>query len=181
MTPEKQGAIAAIEEKQELITYVADSIWEFAELSLQEYKSCALYCDVLEKEGFDVEKGIAGIGTAFSARFGQGKPVIGILAEYDALSGLSQKAGAVGRGELVEGGNGHGCGHNLLGAGALAAAIITAALQEAEKPGWNRPAMPVPWYCMAVPVKRAARQRLSWPETAYGRIWTQRSPGIRRM
>ena len=123
MTPEKQGAIAAIEEKQELITYVADSIWEFAELSLQEYKSCALYCDVLEKEGFDVEKGIAGIGTAFSARFGQGKPVIGILAEYDALSGLSQKAGAVGRGELVEGGNGHGCGHNLLGAGALAAAI----------------------------------------------------------
>lgn len=123
MTPEKWAALVAIDNKRDIILHVADRIWEFAELSLQEYKSCALYCDVLEKEGFHVERGIAGIETAFSARFGQGKPVIGILAEYDALSGLSQKAGAVGRRELVEGGNGHGCGHNLLGAGALAAAI----------------------------------------------------------
>lgn len=120
---EKQIAIAAIEEKQELIKGVADKIWDYAELSLQEYESCALYCDVLEKEGFQVEKGIAGIDTAFSARFGSGKPVIGILAEYDALSGLSQKAGSTKREEIVSGGNGHGCGHNLLGAGALAAAI----------------------------------------------------------
>ena len=120
---EKQAAIAAIEEKRDLIAGVADSIWEYAELSLQEYKSCALYCEVLEKEGFQVERGIFGIKTAFSANFGSGKPVIGILAEYDALSGLSQKAGSVKREENRSGGNGHGCGHNLLGAGALAAAV----------------------------------------------------------
>lgn len=136
MTPEKQTAIAAIEEKKDMIAHVADSIWEYAELSLQEYRSCALYCEVLEKEGFRVEKGIAGIETAFSASFGQGKPVIGILAEYDALSGLSQKAGSTEREEVVSGGNGHGCGHNLLGAGALAAAIgIKAYLEQTGCPG----------------------------------------------
>ena len=123
MTPEKQAALAAMEEKKDTIFYVADNVWEYAELSLQEYKSCALYCEVLEKEGFQVERGICGIETAFSASFGSGKPVIGILAEYDALSGLSQKAGSTKREELISGGNGHGCGHNLLGAGAFAAAV----------------------------------------------------------
>lgn len=136
MTPEKQAAIAAIEAKKDIVAHVADSIWEYAELSLQEYRSCALYCEELEKEGFQVEKGIAGIETAFSASFGQGKPVIGILAEYDALSGLSQKAGSTEREEAVSGGNGHGCGHNLLGAGALAAAIgIKAYLEQTGCPG----------------------------------------------
>lgn len=136
MTSEKQAALAAIEAKKDTIIHVADSIWEYAELSLQEYKSCALYCEVLEKEGFQVEKGISGIETAFSASFGNGKPVIGILAEYDALSGLSQKAGSVKREEIVSGGNGHGCGHNLLGAGALAAVIgIKAYLEQTGLPG----------------------------------------------
>ena len=136
MRSEKQAALTAIEEKKEIIFEVADRIWEYAELSLQEYRSCGLYCDVLEKEGFRVEKGIAGIETAFSASFGSGRPVIGILAEYDALSGLSQRAGAVEREEMESGGNGHGCGHNLLGAGALAAAIgLKAYLEQAESPG----------------------------------------------
>lgn len=136
MTPEKQAAIAAIDEKQDIIIHVADSVWEYAELSLREYRSCALYCEVLEKEGFLVERGICGIETAFSASFGSGEPIIGILAEYDALSGLSQKAGAEKREEAVCGGNGHGCGHNLLGAGALAAAIgIKAYLEQADRPG----------------------------------------------
>ncbi|MBD5550193.1 MAG: amidohydrolase [Lachnospiraceae bacterium] len=136
MTPEKQAALTAIEEKKDMIIHVADSIWEYAELSLQEYKSCALYCEVLEKEGFQVKKGISGIDTAFSASFGSGKPVIGILAEYDALSGLSQKAGAVSREEIISGGNGHGCGHNLLGAGALAAALgVKAYLEQTEHSG----------------------------------------------
>ena len=136
MTEEKQAALAAIEEKRNTIIHVADSIWEYAELSLQEYKSCALYCEVLEKEGFQVDRGICGIETAFSASFGSGRPVIGVLAEYDALSGLSQKAGALEREEASSGGNGHGCGHNLLGAGALAAAIgIKAYLEKTGRQG----------------------------------------------
>lgn len=117
------AALAAIEEKKPLIDHVADSIWDFAELSLLEYKSAALFCDVLKNEGFAVTENLCGIPTAFSASYGSGKPVIGILAEYDALSGLSQTAGAVTHQPLTQGGSGHGCGHNLLGAGALAAAL----------------------------------------------------------
>ncbi len=123
MNGKKAAALAAIDAKKDLITHVSDEIWQFAELSLQEYKSAALFCDVLEKEGFTVEKGICGIETAFSAAFGSGKPVIGILAEYDALAGLSQQGSQVEKKPLVPGGTGHGCGHNMLGAGALGAAI----------------------------------------------------------
>ena len=74
MTDEKRAALAAIEGKGDLVRQVADSIWSFAELSLQEEKSAALYCDVLEKEGFTVEKGICNIPTAFSASYGSGRP-----------------------------------------------------------------------------------------------------------
>ena len=136
MTREKQLAAAAIDKKADLIARVADEIWEYAELSLQEEKSAALYCQVLEQEGFSVEKGICGIGTAFAASYGSGRPVIGILAEYDALSGLSQEAGSLERKEIVPGGCGHGCGHNLLGAGAFAAALgVKAYLEESGRPG----------------------------------------------
>ncbi|WP_295718466.1 amidohydrolase [uncultured Oscillibacter sp.] len=133
MTDEKRAALAAIEGKADLVRQVADSIWSFAELSLQEEKSAALYCDVLEKEGFTVEKGICNIPTAFSASYGSGRPIIGFLAEYDALSGLSQDGGSLTRHECVAGGNGHGCGHNLLGAGAFAAALGVKAFLEATK------------------------------------------------
>ena len=119
----KKAALAAIDEKNELIAEVADSIWDYAELSMQEVKSAALFVKVLKEEGFQVEEGICGIPTAFSASYGSGKPVIGFLAEYDALSGLSQKAGSTEYHELVKGGSGHGCGHNLLGAGCYAAAV----------------------------------------------------------
>lgn len=130
MTLEKQAAFAAIEEKKDLICHVADEIWDYAELSLQEFRSAALYCSVLEQEGFRVEKGICNIETAFRASYGTGRPVIGILAEYDALSGLSQCAGSLLREEITPGGSGHGCGHNLLGAGALAAALGVKAFLE---------------------------------------------------
>ena len=106
-----------------LFTGVSDKIWEFAELSLQEYQSAALYVEILKKAGFEVEAPFGDIETAFKATFGSGKPVIGILAEYDALSGLSQEPGSVTRKWIVPNGNGHGCGHNMLGAGALAAAF----------------------------------------------------------
>lgn len=136
MTEEKQAAVAAIDAKASLITQVADRIWSFAELSLQEVKSCALYCEVCEREGFTVERGICGISTAFSARYGSGGPVIGVLAEYDALSGLSQRMGPVAEAPIVVGGPGHGCGHNLLGAGALAAALgVKKYLEVTGKPG----------------------------------------------
>lgn len=136
MTEEKRAAVSAIDEKADLVADVADHIWEYAELSLQEEKSAALYCETLEKEGFTVEKGICNIPTAFSASYGSGRPIIGILAEYDALSGLSQKGGSVERQELIPGGCGHGCGHNLLGAGAFAAALgVKAYLEAAKRPG----------------------------------------------
>ena len=136
MTEQKKAAIAAIEAKANLIAEVADRIWDYAELSLQEERSAALYCEVLEKEGFTVEKGICGIPTAFSASFGSGRPIIGLLAEYDALSGLSQEGGSLERKELTPGGCGHGCGHNLLGAGAMAAALgVKAFLESTNTPG----------------------------------------------
>lgn len=136
MTMEKSAAMAAVEEKAPLVADVADSIWHYAELSLQEEQSAAKFCAVLEAEGFRVEKGICGIPTAFSASFGAGRPVIGLLAEYDALSGLSQKAGSLRHEEVVPGGCGHGCGHNLLGAGTLAAAIgVKAYLEHTHTPG----------------------------------------------
>lgn len=136
ITDNKQIALAAIDNKAALIKDTADQIWNFAELSLQEFNSCSLYCSILEKEGFLVEQGICHIETAFCASFGSGRPYIGILAEYDALSGLSQRAGMTSLEELIPGGNGHGCGHNLLGAGALAAALgIKAYLEETKQSG----------------------------------------------
>ena len=130
---EKQAAIAAIDEKADLISQAADRIWEYAELSLQEEKSAALYCELLEKEGFTVEKGLCNIQTSFAASYGSGRPIIGFLAEYDALSGLSQVAGSLVREEREAGACGHGCGHNLLGAGAFAAALGVKAYLEATK------------------------------------------------
>ena len=123
MSASKQTAFDYIDEKSGVITDVSDKIWDYAELSLREYKSGELYAKVLKEEGFTVEYPFDNIETAFRASYGSGKPVIGILGEYDALSGLSQKAGATEREELVTGGCGHGCGHNMLGAGSMAAAF----------------------------------------------------------
>jgi len=136
MTTQKQSALQTIEEKKSLIAGIADKVWEFAELSLQEFKSAETYCEALEKEGFDVERGTCNIETAFAASYGHGRPYIGILAEYDALSGLSQEGGLIERKEKNAGGNGHGCGHNLLGAGAFAAALgIKAYLEQNDVSG----------------------------------------------
>ena len=119
---DKQALFARIDETQEKFIALSDRIWEKPELSLREYGSMETYLAFLQAEGFAVETGLAGVPTAFSGRYGSGRPVIGILGEFDALSGLSQAAGVPRREELIPGGCGHGCGHNLLGAGALAAA-----------------------------------------------------------
>ena len=122
MEKTKLSALKKIDEKASLFTDVSDKIWEYAELSLKEYKSAALYIGVLKKLGFETEENVCGIKTAFTGSYGSGKPVIGILAEFDALSGLSQVGGICEQKELTPGGCGHGCGHNMLGAGSLAAA-----------------------------------------------------------
>ncbi len=119
----KDIVLNEIEEKRGLITDLSDKIWEFAELSLKEERSADLFCNILREQGFEVEEGLSGIPTAFKASFGSGRPMIGILAEYDALSGLSQEGCCTEKNELVPDGNGHGCGHNMLGAGAFGAAL----------------------------------------------------------
>ncbi|MDO5425407.1 MAG: amidohydrolase [Eubacteriales bacterium] len=119
----KEQLFESVSQKQEQYIQAADHIWEYAETSFREYRSSQELIGILEKEGFAVERGLAGIPTAFSGTYGHGKPVIGILGEFDALAGLSQKAGVAVREPEVEGGNGHGCGHNCLGVGALAGAV----------------------------------------------------------
>ena len=119
----KKEALAAIDREREAICTASDLVWDNPETAFLEYKSMEILCDLLKKEGFEVKQNVANIPTAFTGTFGSGKPVIGFLGEYDALSGISQVAGCVEKKPLVEGANGHGCGHNLLGAGAIGAAI----------------------------------------------------------
>ncbi|MBT2719865.1 amidohydrolase [Bacillus sp. ISL-46] len=112
-----------IDEKRTLYAQLSDQIWEFAETRFEEFRSADLLCEALEKEGFAVKRGIAGLETGFIASYGSGHPVIAILGEYDALAGLSQQARSDKFEPIIKNGNGHGCGHNLLGVGSLAAAI----------------------------------------------------------
>lgn len=112
-----------IDGKKEILIEISNQIWEFAETRYEEFRSSELLCTILEAEGFDVQRNVGDIKTAFIGSFGSGGPVIAILGEYDALFGLSQKSGVTVKEELVPGGTGHGCGHNLLGVGSLAAAL----------------------------------------------------------
>ncbi|QFF97578.1 amidohydrolase [Psychrobacillus glaciei] len=112
-----------IEEKRQKLISVSDQIWDYAETGFEEFQSAELLCKTLEEEGFTVEKGVGNIDTAFIGSFGTGKPIIAILGEFDALTGLSQVGGETEYNPVITNGNGHGCGHNLLGTGALAAAI----------------------------------------------------------
>ena len=104
---DKKKLYDLIDSRAEEFINVSDRIWEFAELSLNEYQSAKLYCDYLRAEGFTVEESVAGVATAFTGAYGSGKPVIGILGEYDALSSLSQKPGVAFREEEVPGGGWH--------------------------------------------------------------------------
>ncbi|MFJ5768745.1 M20 family metallopeptidase [Psychrobacillus sp. NPDC093180] len=112
-----------IDKKRTLFTQLSDQIWEFAETRFEEFRSADLLCEALEKEGFTVKRGVAGLETGFIASYGSGHPIIAILGEYDALTGLSQQAHSDKFEPIVKNGNGHGCGHNLLGVGSLAAAV----------------------------------------------------------
>lgn len=101
---------------------LSDRIWTMPELNYQEVRSAAEHAAMLQAEGFRIETGVAGLPTALIGESGEGGPVIAILGEYDALPGLSQAAGIAEQRPLVTGGNGHGCGHNMLGSASLLAA-----------------------------------------------------------
>lgn len=112
-----------IDQKQKLFTDVNDHIWDYAETRFALPKSADELCAAVENEGFRVQRGTCGMDDAIIATWGDGKPVIGILAEYDALPALSQEAGLAEKKPIAAGQPGHGCGHNALGAGALAGAV----------------------------------------------------------
>jgi len=112
----------SIDNKKENLISISDAIWEAAETSLEEYTSSKLLMDYARENGFEVTENVADIPTAFMAKYGSGKPVIGILGEFDANAGISQKR--IPKKEArIEGGAGHGCGHNLFGTASLGAAI----------------------------------------------------------
>lgn len=119
----KIDVVDYLDQEQDALIKLSDEIWSYAETAFEEYKSAASMMLMLLEHGFEIEKKVAGIDTAFCATYGSGKPVIGILAEFDALSGMSQKEGCATREEVEHGGNGHGCGHNLFAGGSVGAAI----------------------------------------------------------
>lgn len=122
LTAEQQTALAGLDAKTTHYGTISRQIWNWAELGYQEVKSSALLQDELKKAGFTVQAGVAGIPTAFVATYGSGKPVIGLLAEFDALPGINQDA--VPEHKPIEGKNaGHACGHHLFGTGSVASAI----------------------------------------------------------
>ena len=118
----KNSIIASVESQKNEMIETSDLIWEAAETSLKEFKSSGYLIDYAKKNGFDVKTGVADIETAFTASYGSGRPIIGILGEFDANAGISQKRQPK-REARVPGGAGHGCGHNLFGTASLAAAV----------------------------------------------------------
>lgn len=122
--------IKYIDDNRDEFVRVADTIWGYAEIQNQEYRSAALLEEQLIAHGFAVTENLAGLNTAFMGEYGQGDPIIAFLGEYDALPGLSQKGGSLQREPLLEGGAGHGCAHHALGTGALAAAFAVKAYME---------------------------------------------------
>ena len=127
-----------LDDRYDATAEMASTLWEYAEVGYQEEKSSALLQEALLAEGFEIDAGVAGIPTAFVASYGSGEPVIAILAEYDALPGISQAASAIR--EPIDGKNAaHACGHNLFAAGSVGAAIATKHwLEESGAPGTVR-------------------------------------------
>ncbi|MFD0861778.1 amidohydrolase [Sungkyunkwania multivorans] len=132
LSKNKKAIIASVEKHKTELIKISDEIWGLAEEAFQESRSSEILANYAEKNGFQVERGVAGMPTAFVASYGSGKPVISVLGEFDALPGISQKAQPT-KEALNDGANGHGCGHNLFGAGSLGAAIAIKELIAAGK------------------------------------------------
>ena len=122
----------AVDAREEALAALSKEIWGYAELGLKEVQSSKAIAAYLEKEGFKVQLGVGSIPTAICAEYGSGHPVIGVLAEFDALSGLSQEGGVTEK-RTAGGACGHGCGHNLLGTASLGAAIAIKRFLETQK------------------------------------------------
>jgi aminobenzoyl-glutamate utilization protein B len=128
----KNAVVSSVDNQSAALVEMSDRIWAHAEIALHETQSGQVLADYAEQQGFRVERGIAGMPMAFIASYGKGKPIIGVLGEYDALPGLSQSATPT-RNVLTEGAAGHGCGHNLFGVGSLGAATAIKELMESGK------------------------------------------------
>ena len=129
--PAQDGVLARVAAHSDRFGAISRDIWEFAETGFHEGKSAALLAGELRRAGFTVQEGTAGMPTAFVAAWGRGKPVIGILGEYDALPGMSQQDVARQQ-PRTAGAPGHACGHNLLGSAAALAAIAVKEEMEAR-------------------------------------------------
>jgi aminobenzoyl-glutamate utilization protein B len=129
LTPVQKDIVRHLDDARADLVKVNQDIWTFAELGLEEHRSAARLVGVLKKAGFRVREGVSGMPTAFVAEYGSGKPVVGILAEYDALPGLSQEVAGL-RKPIAERGNGHGCGHSALGTAAVGAAVAVKEVYE---------------------------------------------------
>lgn len=119
----KEDMISYIEKNRDTFIDVSSRIWDYAETCYEEHQSAKALAEVLAADGFRLQQGVADMDTAFIAEWGEGEPVIGFLGEYDALVGLSQKAGCTTQDPEHPGAPGHGCGHHILGTGAMAAAM----------------------------------------------------------
>lgn len=125
-----------VERKTEVFAELANQVWETPETCYMETESAAAHREMLEAQGFRITDAVANIPTAVMGEAGSGRPVIAFLGEYDALAGLSQKAGATEHDPMIAGANGHGCGHNLLGsASLLAATALKDWLEKSGTPG----------------------------------------------
>lgn len=131
----KQITIKWVKQNKEKLREISDKIWSYAELGFVEFKSSKLLASELEKHDFKVERGVAEIPTAFVGTWGKDKPVIGVMGEYDALPGLSQKA-VPHKDPIKSRAPGHGCGHNIHGTSGLGGAIaLKHAIDEVGIPG----------------------------------------------
>jgi aminobenzoyl-glutamate utilization protein B len=122
LTPQKKEALAWVDAAMPELAELNDEIWRAAEVAMEEYHSADALASYVERAGFKVERGVAGLPTAFVGIYGSGQPVIGFLAEYDALPGLSQEA-VTAKQPASEGSPGHGCGHNIFGVASVASAV----------------------------------------------------------
>ncbi len=126
----KQNAIEQVDSIQTLIEEMAIKLWEYSETVLQETQSAKLLVSKLDEAGFNIETNVADMPTAFVATYGSGSPVIGILAEYDALPGVGNQAVPKRKPRTDGVTSGHGCGHNLFGAASVGGAIALKELME---------------------------------------------------
>ncbi len=138
LAKEKKKVIQWLEENTPRFTDMSDQIWEKPEVLWEEFFASRLQAEFLEKEGFSITMDVAGMNTAFIAEWGEGKPIIAMIGEYDALPGLSQKRQAT-KEAAVEKGPGHGCGHSMLGTAGVAAAVaVQKWLENSGAPGTVR-------------------------------------------